>query len=173
MAGGKGCTQRSNEMGHGVSISRTGRRPWAQPWYWETLKSRSGHDAQKPRTVLVHVLNCWDHWLTVTHRPKKGDRRYAIALVLVQRVLRGWRHWTAWKKFLAPHVAAGSAQCTIAPPSSHAISLDFPEDFAHYLRVTGGLLQHRRRMGQEGSTCNLALRRIPVATYKSTRNRRN
>ena len=32
-------------------ISRTGYRPWANPWYWETLKSNSGFDAQKPRTV--------------------------------------------------------------------------------------------------------------------------
>ena len=30
--------------------ARTGRRPWAKPWYWETLKSNSGYDAQKPRT---------------------------------------------------------------------------------------------------------------------------
>ena len=51
--------------------ARTGRRPWAKPWYWEKLKSSSGYDAQKPRTVLAHVLYCWDFWLEVTHRPKK------------------------------------------------------------------------------------------------------
>ncbi len=80
----------------------TGRRPWAKPWYWETPKSSNGYDAQKPRTVLVHVLSCWHHWLAVTHRPKKGDRRYADALVLARRVFRGWRHWTVWEQLLAP-----------------------------------------------------------------------
>ena len=64
-----------------------------------------------------------------------------------------------------PHLAAGSAQRTVAPPSSHAINLDSLESFAHYLPVTGGLLQPRRRTGQEDSTCNLALRRVSVATY--------
>jgi hypothetical protein len=97
-------------------ISRTGRRPWAKPWYWETLKSRSGYDAQKPRTVLVHVLNCWDHWLAVTHRPKKGDRRYADALVLARRVLRGWRHWTVWEKLLAPTWPQVRLNARLLPP---------------------------------------------------------
>ena len=39
-------------------IPRTDRRPWAQRCYWERLKSRSGYDPQRPRTVLAHVLNC-------------------------------------------------------------------------------------------------------------------
>jgi hypothetical protein len=42
-------------------IPRADRRPWAKPWYWETLKSRTGYDAQKPRTVLAHVFECWNH----------------------------------------------------------------------------------------------------------------
>ena len=70
-------------------ISKTGRRPWTMKIRWETLKK--GYDAQNPRTVLAHVLYCWDHWLKVTHKPKKCDRRYAMALILARRVLRGWR----------------------------------------------------------------------------------
>jgi hypothetical protein len=61
-----------------------------------------------------------------------------------------------------PHLAAGSAQRTVAPPSVHAIRLDPTEDFANCPQVTGGLSQP---LGQEDSTGNLALRRIPVATY--------
>ena len=67
---------------------------------WETLKK--GYDAQNPRTVLAHVFDCWDHWLKVTHKPKKCDRRYAMALILARRVLRGWRLWTVREQLLAP-----------------------------------------------------------------------
>ena len=97
-------------------IARTGRRPWAKPWYWETLKSSSGYDAQKPRTVLAHVLNCWHHWLEVTHRPKKGNRRYAEALVLARRVLRRWRHWTVWEQLLTPTWQQVRLNARLLPP---------------------------------------------------------
>jgi hypothetical protein len=97
-------------------IPRTGRRPWAKPWYWVTLKSRSGYDAQKPRTVLAHVFECWDHWLTVTHRPNKGNRRYAEALVLARRVLRRWRHWTVWEQLLAPTWQQVRLNARLLPP---------------------------------------------------------
>jgi hypothetical protein len=83
-------------------IARTGRRPWANPRHWETLKSNSGYDAQRPRTVLAHVLYCWDYWLSATHIPKKHDRRYAEALALARRVLRSWGHWTVSEQLLAP-----------------------------------------------------------------------
>ncbi len=114
--------------------------------------------------MLAHVLECWDHWLAVTYRPKKGDRRYAEALVLARRVLRRWRHWTVWEQLLAPTWQQIRLNARLLPPLP-AINLDSLENFAHYLPVTGGLLQPRRRMGKEDSTCNLALRRISVATY--------
>ena len=83
-------------------IARTGRRPWAKQWHWETLKSNSGYDALRPRTVLAHVLYCWDYWLSATHIPKKHDRRYAEALVLARRVLRRWGHWTVCLLYTSP-----------------------------------------------------------------------
>ncbi len=141
-------------------ITRTGRRPGAKPWYWETLKSRTGYD-KKPRTVLAHVFECWNHWLAVTHIPKNHDRRYAAALVLARRVLRRWRHWTVWEQLLAPTWQLVRLNARLLPPLPNAISLDSTEDFAHYPQVTGGLPQP---LGQEDSTCNLALRRISVAT---------
>ena len=97
-------------------IPRTDRRPWAQRCYWETLKSCSGYDAQRPRTVLAHVLNCWGHWLDVTHIPNKHKRRYAEALVLAWRVLRRWRHWTILAQLLAPTWQQVRLNARLLPP---------------------------------------------------------
>ena len=99
-------------------IARTGRRPWAEPWHWETLKSNSGYEARSPRTVLAHVLYCWDYWLSATHIPKKHDRRYAEALVLARRVLRSWRHWTASEQLLAPTWQRIRLNARLLPPLS-------------------------------------------------------
>jgi hypothetical protein len=103
-------------------IARTGRRQWAKPWYWETLKSRTGYDAPKSSTVLAHVFECWNHWLAVTHIPKKHNRRYTAALVLARRVLRRWRHWTVtvWEQLLAPTWQQVRLNARSLPPLSMA-----------------------------------------------------
>jgi hypothetical protein len=95
-------------------LSETGRRPWTRKIRWETLKK--GYDAQNPRTVLAHVLCCWDYWLTVTHKPKKCDRRYAMALILARRVLRGWRLWTVREQLLAPTWQQIRLNARLLPP---------------------------------------------------------
>ena len=97
-------------------IPRTDRRPWAQRCYWERLKSNSGYDAQKPRTVLAHVWYCWDFWLNVTHIPNKHKCRYAAALVLAWRVLRRWRHWTILAQLLAPTWQQVRLNARLLPP---------------------------------------------------------
>jgi hypothetical protein len=97
-------------------IPRTDRHSWSKPWYWETLKSNSGYDAENPRTVLAHVWYCWDYWLHVTHIPKKHDRRYTKALVLARRVLRRWRHWTVLEQLLAPTWQQIRLNARLLPP---------------------------------------------------------
>ena len=95
---------------------RTDRRMGSKPWYWETLKSNSGYDAQKPRSVLAHVWYCWDYWLHVNHILKEHDRRYTRALVLARRVLRRWRHWTVLEQLLAPTWQQIRVNARLLPP---------------------------------------------------------
>jgi hypothetical protein len=68
--------------------------------------------------VLAHVLYCWDYWLSVTHIPKKRDRRYAEALVLARRVLRSWRQWTVSEQLLAPTWQQIRLNARLLPPLS-------------------------------------------------------
>jgi len=113
---GKAVSKARMKQDPAYFTARTGRRPWANPWYWETLKSRRGYDPQNPLTVLAHVFECWDQWLTVTHRPNKGNRLYAEALVLARRVLRRWRHLTVWEQLLAPTWQRVRLNARLLPP---------------------------------------------------------